>query len=156
MEFLQAVSEWPVASYLRRNEIAYILLNATHIVSIGLIIGSIVALDLRILGAFRRIPLDAMATPLSLVGAIGVLLAITSGLGLFSVRPTAYVQNPAFLTKITLVGLGVVNAVALNLSASWARARAGATPTTALRLSAFLSMFFWAGAILAGRWIGFL
>ena len=156
MEFLQAISEWPVAAYLRRSEVAYIVLNAAHIFSIGLIIGSIIALDLRILGLFRQIPLNLMAWPLSLVGATGVLLAVTSGLGLFSVRPLAYVENPAFLAKITLVGLGIVNAITLNLSAAWARARAGEAPTILLRLSAFLSMSFWAGAILAGRWIGFL
>ncbi len=155
-EWLQALAAWPVAAYLREATVAYAALNAAHIFAIGLVIGSIVTLDLRILGMFRAVPLQPLAPPLSRVAAAGVLLAIATGFLLFSVRPVAYVNNPAFLAKVSLVGLGVVNALALRANRHWRVTREGAPPHASLRIAAVLSLLIWAGAVLAGRWIGFL
>jgi hypothetical protein len=100
---LQALSAWPVAAYLRESTVAYATLNAAHIFSIGLLIGSIATLDMRVLGLFRGVPLDALAAPLSRVATLGVAMALATGFLLFSVRPIAYANNPAFLAKISLV-----------------------------------------------------
>src|SRR5688572_32441034 len=114
MELLQALAASPFAAGLRGSTTAYATLNAAHIFAIGLVVGSIATLDFRILGLFRAVPLGALAGPLSAMAAAGVLFAITSGFLLFSVRPTAYVENPAFLTKVTLVAVGVANALSLR------------------------------------------
>ena len=114
MEFLQAVSDWPGAIFLRRFQMAYLLVNAAHILSIGLLFGAIVTLDLKILGLFKQYPITVLGPPLSRVAAAGVALAAVTGLMLFSVRPMAYLQNTAFLIKIGLIGLGVINALVLS------------------------------------------
>jgi len=72
------------------------------------------------------------------------------------VKPIAYVQNTAFLIKVGLVGLGIVNASLLNRSYSWRLALSGNAPRGWVQLSAFLSLALWVSAIVAGRWIGFL
>ena len=105
--WLEALAATPVAALLRTSTVAYATLNAAHIFSIGLVVGSIATLDLRVLGLFRGVPLGALASPLSRIAAAGLLLAVTTGFFLFSVRPLTYAQNPAFLTKISLVALGV-------------------------------------------------
>jgi hypothetical protein len=156
VEALQALAAWPVAAFLRSSTVAYATLNAAHIFSIGLIIGSIVALDLRILGVFARASLSELARPLSQVAAVGLIFAATSGFLLFSVRPLTYAANPAFLTKITLVAIGVLNALAVQFSPHWRAAREGLPPHQLLRAGALISLLVWAGAVLAGRWIGFL
>ena len=57
-----------------------------------------------------------------------MLLAVATGFLLFSVRPLTYAQNPAFLTKISLVALGVVNAlVAAGFNWRWRVADEGGT-----------------------------
>lgn len=155
-ELLQALSEWPGAVALRRFEVAYLLVNATHILSIGLILGPIVTLDLRVLGLLRQYPIDALGPPLSRVAAVGVVCAILTGFVLFTVRPLAYVQNTAFLVKITLVGLAVANALILQCNRHWRRALSGGEVHVTVRLSAFLSAILWVSAVVAGRWIGFL
>ncbi len=156
-EFFQALSAWPAAAFLRGSTATYAALNATHILAIGLVVGSIATLDLKVLGAFRAAPLAALAGPLSKMAAAGVTLAVASGLLLFSVRPGAYAENPAFLAKLTLVALGVANALILRASGAWRLAvRDGGWVTGRVRLQAALSLLIWAAAVLAGRWIGFL
>jgi len=157
MELLQALSEWPVAAALRRSSLVYLLVNAAHIFSIGLLVGSIVTLDLRVLGMFRRFPLTALGPPLSHMAAAGLVLAMVTGFLLFTVRPVAYAQNSAFLAKLALVGFGIANALTLHFGRQWRLALAGGgAPSMQVRLAAFLSIVLWAGAVIAGRWIGFL
>lgn len=155
-EWLEALAELPISAFLSESTIAYATLNAAHILFIGLLVGSIATLDLRVLGLFRAVPLDALAAPLSRVASAGVLLAIATGLLLFSVRPVAYASNPAFLIKIGLAALGIANAIALRANPNWRVAREGGRMHASIRAGALLSLLIWAGAVLAGRWIGFL
>lgn len=154
-EFFQPLEASALAVFLRRSQTAYIFLNAGHILSIGLVIGSIAALDLRLLGAFRARPLAALAPPLSSVAAVGVVMALATGFLLFSVRPGAYAANAAFQAKLALVALAVVNALLVRAGGAWPNALAGAIGFR-LRAQAALSLLLWASALLAGRWIGFL
>jgi hypothetical protein len=155
-EALQALAAWPVAGYLRGSTAAYAAVNAAHIFSLALVVGAIAALDLRMLGLFRTFPLGALAVPLSRVAATGVALSIATGILLFAVRPVAYAVNPAFLIKLALVAVGVANALALRFNRHWAAAVDGASIHASIRAAAMFSLLVWAGAILAGRWIGFL
>lgn len=155
-ELLQALAATPVAAYFRGSTAGYAALNAAHIFCFALVIGSIATLDLKLLGLFRTVPLGALARPLSRVAATGLLLAVATGFLLFSVRPLAYAANPAFLTKISLVALGVLNALALRFNRHWRVAAEGGPIRSSVRLTAVLSLVIWAGAVLAGRWIGFL
>ena len=155
-EWLQAVANWPVAAFFRDSTIAYASLNAAHIFAIGLVIGSIAALDLRLLGLFRGVPVGTLASPLARVSAGGVLLAVATGFLLFTVRPLAYAQNPAFLIKISLVAIGIGNALLLRTNRNWRDALDGEPIADSIRAAAFVSLLIWASAVLAGRWIGFL
>lgn len=155
-EALQAIAAWPVAAALRGSAVAYPLVNAAHIFSIALVVGSIVTLDLKVLGLFAKVPLGALAEPLSRVAAAGVVLAVASGFLLFTVRPVAYAENPAFLAKIALAALGILNALLLRSSRHWRAARDGTALHGSVKVAAALSIAIWAAAVLAGRWIGFL
>ncbi|WP_276200234.1 DUF2214 domain-containing protein [Chelatococcus sp. XZ-Ab1] len=155
-EALQALAAWPGAALLRRSSLAYLLLNAAHIASIGLIVGAIVPLDLRLVGLFRRHPLPVLASFLTRIAAVGIVLTVLTGVLLFSVRPAEYVANPAFLTKLGLVAIGVANALLLRRRNSWQAATAGGPVHPGVRAAAALSLVTWMGAIVAGRWIGFL
>lgn len=150
------LSEWPVAIALRRFEVAYLLVNAAHIVSIGLIVGAILTLDLRVLGLLKHYPIDVLGPPLSRVAAVGVVCAILTGFMLFTVRPLAYIQNAAFLVKIALVGLAVANALILRCNRHWRLVLSGGEAHATVRISALFSALLWVGAVVAGRWIGFL
>lgn len=152
---LQALSEGSIAVTLRGSMGLYAVTNAAHILAIGLAVGSLATLDLRLLGLFRSYPVGALGPPLSRVAAAGVILALITGFLLFSVRPAQYVQNPAFLTKIGLVLLGILNALVLHFGPQWKHVLRANAITWRVRVSAALSLSIWISAILAGRWIGF-
>lgn len=146
----------PVAAALKASGTLYLVVNAAHILAIGLIVGAILPLDLRLIGVIRAVPLAAIGPLLSRTAALGVVLAVLTGLCLFSVRPQEYAGNPAFLAKVGLAALGIVNAAVLHLRGDWRAALATGAVTPVLRLQALLSLAIWLGAVLAGRWIAFV
>ena len=153
---MEWLAQWPVAVALRQSTLAYPLVNAAHILGIGLLLGSIATLDLRLLGLFRAAPLAVLAPPLWRVAACGLGLAAATGFLLFSTRPAGYLGNTAFLLKLGLLGLGLLNILALHLNPAWKRVLADGEAGAALRLPALVSLLVWAGVVVAGRWIGFL
>ena len=153
---LDALASWPVAAALRGSAIAYPLVNAAHIASVGLLLGAIVTLDLRLLGAFRSHPLAHLAPPLIRVAAAGFIGAAVTGVLLFSTRPVAYLENPAFLAKLALIGLGVLNAIILRLNPRWSDVTGSERIAASVRAAAFASLLVWLGVVVAGRWIGFM
>lgn len=156
MELLQLWGESPVAVALRQPGLLYPLLSATHIMALGILVGSITVLDLRLLGLFGDAPLQVWAMPLARVAASGLFAAISTGLLLFSVKPTEYIANPAFLVKLSLIAIGIANATLLRFRPTWRGALQSGQIATELKARAALSLAIWASVILAGRWIAFL
>ena len=143
------------AEYLRASRYAYPLVNAAHIMALATLFGSILALDLRLLGLFRTVPVAPLARTLPRVSAAGLGLAILTGLALFSVQPFDYLAHPVFPVKLALIALGAANALLLHRTVEWHRVTAsGAVPGRA-RAAAALSLLAWSGAIIAGRWLAF-
>jgi hypothetical protein len=156
VEWLAALEDWPVAVALRQSALLYPLVNAAHILGIGLLLGAIGTLDLRMLGMFRAAPLAVLAPPLRRVAASGLAVAMATGFLLFSTRPMGYLDNPAFLLKLALLGLGLLNVLALRWNRRWRLALVDGDAGAAPRGPALVSLLAWTGALLAGRWIGFL
>lgn len=155
MELLAGLGKWPGAILLQQNGTAYLLVNASHILGIALLVGSILSLDLRLIGFFRAVPVAVLAPFLSHIAACGLGLALLTGAWLFTVRPVEYAGNAAFLWKLGLLALALANVALQHRSAAYARALAGVV-SPAVRVRAFASAALWLVVLLAGRWIGFL
>lgn len=155
MEWLATLAA-PVGQTLIRWPMLYIFANASHILSLAMLIGASVLLDLRLLGGLSRLPLLETTQVLSRVAALALGATIFTGLLLFSVRPLEYAANTAFLIKIGLVLVGTLNAIAVHASRHWVGMHRGAPPSLAIRLAACASLVIWIATLLAGRWIGFL
>jgi hypothetical protein len=151
-----AVQALPPAEWLRESMLAYLLMNATHIVGLGLLLGCILALDVRLLGGFASVPLASLAQFLSRMAAAGLLLAVASGVCLFMVNAPAYVQNNAFLAKLGLIAVALANVLFLRRRRHWALALREGRTNLPVRLHALLSLLLWPAAVVAGRWIGFI
>ncbi len=154
--WLEPLAATPVARLLIMSSTAYLLVNAAHILSIGMLFGAILALDLRLLGLARAVPLPLIAPYLSRLAGTGLALAIVTGLCLFSVRPVEYAANPAFLWKLGLIGLGLLNVLTVHYSSGWTAVLGSGSISPSLRISAAVSLATWTSAVIAGRWIGFL
>ena len=150
---IEILQGWPGAQVLRGSGTAYLLVNAGHILGIGLLLGAILPLDLMLARGAR---VAEVAPVLVRSAGVGLGLALATGLWLFTVDPAEYLANRAFLLKLPLVGLAVLNLVAVHRSRAWAEARGGALARPLLRLAALLSAGLWLSALVAGRWIGFL
>ncbi|MEK1933380.1 MAG: DUF2214 domain-containing protein [Pararhizobium sp.] len=155
-DLVQWLAGWPGAAFLRRSGVAYLFVNAAHILGVGLILGAILPLDLRLMGLVRSPPIAAVGPFLSRVAGCGVVLAVLSGFWLFTVRPVAYIANQALLIKIALLAAAIANLGFLHMSGVWHAVASGAPEGGVVRLCAFLSFSLWLAALLAGRWIGFL
>ncbi|WPB57483.1 DUF6644 family protein [Xylophilus sp. GOD-11R] len=153
---LTALQSWPGSLWLQRSGTAYLLVNAAHILGLGLLFGSIALLDGRLLRARVGADLPWLARSVPRVAGAGLALAVTTGLWLFSVRPQEYLGNAAFVVKMGLLSLAIVNVAWQHRSAHWSRLEAGAVLPAAVRLRAAASLLLWTGVVVAGRWIGFL
>ncbi len=98
----------------------YAIVNLAHVLGIATLFGSILVLDLRLIGVGRRLPLVAISSAVVPVATTGFLIAATTGLGLLATKAIEYVGNPFLLIKFPAIGLGLVN-VARTSSASLLR-----------------------------------
>jgi hypothetical protein len=156
MVLVDWIAAWPGAVLLQRSGTAYLLVNAAHILGLGLLVGAILPLDLRLLGFFRSVPLAVVGPFLSRAAAVGLALAILTGLWLFTVKPAEYLANEAFLWKLALLAAALVNIVVQHRSSAFTRALADGEPGTGVRVAALCSAVLWVSVLVAGRWIGFV
>lgn len=142
---------------LRASAWLYPLVNTGHVVGIALLFGAIVPLDLRLIGAFRAVPLKPLATTLVPMAITGLLLALSTGALLFATRPLDYVVEPLFGIKLALLAAAVLNALWLRLDPHWRHLAAapGAPHHRRWRLHGALSVLLWLAVITAGRLIGY-
>ncbi|MEP7275755.1 MAG: hypothetical protein ABI812_05320, partial [Betaproteobacteria bacterium] len=92
-----AVEASGVGRWMRESLWAYPGVEIVHIAGLGLLFGSIVIVDLRLLGLGRGVPatrLAALAVPWTLGG---FLLALCSGLLMFSAHADDFLGNRIFL-----------------------------------------------------------
>lgn len=153
---LQAIGSWPGAVALRDSWVLYLFVNAAHILGIGLLLGGILPLDLRLLGLFRSISLPVAGPVLHRIAMIGFAIAAPMGLCLFSVKPGEYIQNEAFLFKVGLLVLALLNIAFQHSGRDFRIALEGGEVAARVRVSAFISFSVWLCVLVAGRWIGFI
>ncbi|WP_163578275.1 hypothetical protein [Halomonas faecis] len=150
-ELLDWLAATPLAEWMRLSRWGYAAVNALHVLGIALLVGAIAALDLRLLGWRRRLPLTQAARLLQPIAATGLLLALGAGCLLFLADPADYAAMPLFQIKLSLIALALANALALNLRPGIA----SATPRR-LRLSAALSLLLWLAILVSGRFLAFV
>ncbi|MDQ2077972.1 DUF6644 family protein [Marinimicrobium sp. ABcell2] len=156
MAVLLSLGDTALASALRQSTIAYPLVSSAHILGLGLLIGAVVTLDLRLLGAIRRGTLSELAPLMSRLAAAGLLLALVTGPLLFSVQPAHYLDNRAFLLKVIFISLGLLNVLVVHQLPHWKAVLAGQPVAPILKLNASLSLALWLAVLLSGRWIAFV
>jgi len=141
---------------MRSSPALYPAVEILHILGFVALVGSILALDLRLLGLVRAIPIPPMAQLLLPVSRFGFLLAISMGFLLFSADAAHVVRNPAFQTKLLLIAAALVN-IAVAHAGPWRRvALWGADAPAGAKVTALVSLLLWLGVICAGRLIAYV
>lgn len=143
---------------LRASLWLYPMVNAGHLIGMGLLVGATVPLDLRLLGLWRSLPVEPMTRVLVPTAVVGLLLAVANGSLLFASRPLDYVHEPLFGFKLGLVALAIVNALALRRlpwALGWRETAAGQPAPRAARWAGALSITLWLTVIIVGRLLGY-
>jgi len=136
----------------------YAIVNLAHVLGIATLFGSILVLDLRLIGIGRRVPLAPLSSSVAPVAATGFVIAAATGVGLLATKATEYVGNPFLLIKFPAIALGLVNVAVVRTSAAW-RAQYTRDLTAAeqryLQVLGGISLICWLTAITAGRMIAY-
>ncbi len=141
----------PVALLLQESPWLYAGANTIHVLGIALLVGAITVLDLRMLGAWRSIPIAAIARPAVTVGATGLTLALASGALLFIVQAGEYLANPLFAVKFAAILLGLLNVAVLRFAGDWT----GEHRRRWRWCAGLVSLLAWLTALTAGRMIAY-
>ena len=157
-EWPAALEATPLATVLRGSVWVYPLVNAAHILGVALLVGSIVPLDLRLLGVWRSVPLTPLWGVLTRTAGAGLILAVIFGALLFITRASEYTASNLFISKMAVVALGTANALALRVLPQTQVSEITSTkgkPPACLRLAGGISLVTWLTALTLGRLIGY-
>lgn len=128
---------------------AYPALEVVHIVGIGLLLGNLALVELRVWGLGKALPLPALAHLALRLALAGFCLAALSGLTMFASQPGELLANRVFVIKMGLLMLAGLNAAAFHVRDGLHRLDAFARAQTALSLG------LWVAVITCGRWIAY-
>jgi hypothetical protein len=137
--------------FLQESGWLYAWINTAHVLGVGLLIGAIAVLDLRLLGMWRAVPVALLARPTVAVAASGLALAFATGPLLLIVKATEYVENPFLFWKFGAILVGLANVAALRLMGDWRDDRLAGRR----RVAGLVSLGAWLGALTAGRMIAY-
>ena len=151
-----ALQESALGYAMRNSPALYPAVEILHIIGFVVLVGSIVALDLRLLGLGRAIPIRPMANLLLPLSRVGFLLATSMGFLLFSADASHVVRNPAFQAKALLIALALITVAAAH-AGPWRRvALWGNEVPGSAKVAALASLVLWLGVVCAGRLIAYL
>ena len=140
-DFMNSAWGWPAVESL-------------HFIGLSLLIGTVGLFDLRMMGLARGIPMSALHK-LVPWGVGGYGLNVMTGFLFVTSAPDQYLYNPAFQTKLALMGVAGVNMLLFYgfVSATVKTAGAHAMAPRVARIAAVVSLSCWVGVIVCGRLI---
>ncbi|AMO21553.1 hypothetical protein GCM10027034_03700 [Ramlibacter solisilvae] len=135
---------------LQSHPWAYPVLEIAHIFGIGLLMGNLMLLEVRVFGRGAQLPLQSLARLALTVALAGFSLAAASGLLMFASQPGELLANRAFTLKMVLILVAGCNAAWFHGRRSLARGDALA------RLQLLASTLIWLAVLACGRWIAYV
>jgi len=147
-----------LADNIRENDLLFPFIESVHVLSICLVVGSILAVDLRLLGlASIRRSVSRVTNGILPLTWCAFVVAVASGGLLFISNATKYLGNGFFIAKLFLIGAAGLNMMIFHaISAKdlprWENESRLPLPA---RLAGGLSILLWVAVVACGRWIGF-
>jgi len=157
-DFISYFEDSGLADNIRENDLLFPLIESVHVVAICLVVGSILVVDLRLLGlASVHRSVSRVTSGILPLTWSAFAVAVASGALLFISNATKYLGNGFFVAKIFLIGAAGLNMVIFHaISAKdlprWENQTALPLPA---RLAGGLSILLWVAVVACGRWIGF-
>jgi hypothetical protein len=155
---LGVLESMPLAVAMRQELWLYPAVEIVHIAGLAVLVGSIVVLDLRLLGFSRSIPVSALTRHVLPWTAAAFMLIVPTGLLMFTAHAADFLTNRAFQLKLLLIMLAGVNAALFHVGtyrsvALWDR---DVAPPARARAHAAVSLLLWFSVISCGRLLAYL
>jgi hypothetical protein len=134
------------------------LMEGTHLMTVGLFFGTILLVDLRLLGwIFKKTPVSVISDKTLPLTVVGFLTLVVTGVFVFMSKPEEYYHNLMFRTKMLVLLIAIINIVIFHWKvqknqAAWDKAE---SPPTAAKISAAISLLSWLIVISCGRLIAY-
>jgi hypothetical protein len=147
-----------LADYIRENDLLFPLIESVHVLSICLVVGSILAVDLRLLGlASTNRPVGRVTRGILPLTWGAFVVAVGTGGLMFISNATKYLGNGYFIAKMLLIGAAGANMATFHAIGGkdlprWENAK---QPPFRVQLAGGLSIVLWICVVACGRWIGF-
>jgi len=155
---ISLLEESSLADSIRENDLLFPLIESIHVLAICLVVGSILAVDLRLVGlAWVRRPSQDVTRGILPLTWGAFVVAVASGGLLFISNATKYLGNGFFVAKMFLIAAAGVNMLVFHAisgkdAAKWDN---DASPSLPARLAGVVSIALWVAVVACGRWIGF-
>ena len=153
LPYFEWVEATALGNAIRQSLWLFPVIEAVHLLGLSVLGGSVLIVDLRMLGAgLRNHAISQIARDAKpwFVGALVVMLL--TGWALFASEAIKCYYNFSFWVKITTLPVAIVFAFLIRDRIA---ARAGMNATAITRAVGFLSIALWFTVAAAGRWIGF-
>lgn len=156
LDVCQRIYDWPLATALRESDDVFPLIETIHVLAICLVVGSVVAVDLRLLGlVLRKQPVTRTALALLPYTWYGFALMVVTGVPLFAAESIELYGNPAFRLKLVLLVVAGCNALLFHRTVyrsvdTW---NSGSGTPPSVKAFASVSILLWTGIVVAGRLI---
>lgn len=135
---------------LRSHVWAYPALEVVHIIGIGLLLGNLVLLELRVFGLGAALPVKALSRLSLGIALAGFSVVAASGLLMFASQPAELLANRAFTLKMLLL-------LTAGCNAAWFHGRGSLDRLDRLaKVQMALSTLVWLAVIACGRWIAYV
>jgi hypothetical protein len=155
---LERLEASPWAVFIHNRAWAFTTVEVIHVVAVSLLLGTILIVDLRLLGrAAAKRPFTDVARETLPFTWVAFAVAVAAGALLFPSRATVYAASPVFLGKMALIVLAGINMAVFEFITvrGVRRWNAAPLPPGAARLAGVVSISCWIAAIFLGRLIGF-
>jgi hypothetical protein len=148
LDFCGRIEHYPTVVWFTNSLLASILIWLSHYFSMFLTIGSMVVLNLRVLGvAGRKQTITQIANLYSRWMWIGLVVLFVSGTMMAAGDSVLFCTNGVFGIKLTLIVLAAISGVIIQRNArKWDQSP---TVPVAAKALAFVSLILWVGTILA-------
>ena len=146
-----------VGRMMRESLWAYPAVETIHIIGLAIVYGSIVIVDLRLMGISRTLSAAKLAR-FALPWTVGAFLVVMlSGSLMFTAHADDFLTNRVFLLKMGLILAAGINAGLLHAGAfrsvdTW---DVRVLPPMGVRLAAALSIVLWTCVIACGRLLAY-
>lgn len=154
-DWAAALEASPLAEWMRGSAYAYPAANIAHLLGLVLLVGSILFLDLRLLGRGRQLSLAVVYPLLTSWALAGLVLLIVAGIAMFTADTTPLLRNPTMRLKLAAIALALGNALLFNVLWRKRLAHWDSHPPRLGRAQACFSLLIWLTTAALGRLIAY-